>query len=214
MSDIIDGWYYSLVDTPSPLTQEEKEKNVDMFRAYFEGYMTLESMAGILGNMQRESYLNPGQGELNKDFDTRYGYGLIQWTPGSVITNWSDERGLTWYSGQTQCYRIKCEGERIEGVGGTWLPTSDYPYSWEECCALSDYEEATKAYLFERERAGVSALDLRLQYAREWYEYLTESPGPTPPPDPPVPPVPPHDPIDKKLLIILAKKSIDRRLLA
>ena len=25
MSDIIDGWYYSLVDTPSPLTQEEKE---------------------------------------------------------------------------------------------------------------------------------------------------------------------------------------------
>ena len=63
-----------------------------------------------------------------------------------MITNWSDERGLTWYSGQTQCYRIKCEGERIEGAGGTWLPTSDYPYSWEEFCALSDYEEATKMW--------------------------------------------------------------------
>ena len=83
MSDIIDGWYYSLVDTPSPLTQEEKEKNVDMFRAYFEGYMTLESMAGILGNMQRESYLNPGQGELNKDFD------INNPTPTTIYQPWN-----------------------------------------------------------------------------------------------------------------------------
>lgn len=205
MSSKVDGWYYDTVDTANPLSDLEKQSNVDAFYNYFLGYMTLEAMAGILGNMQRESYLNPGQGQLGHGMSTSSGLGLIQWTPGSVITTWASDRGLNWFSGQTQCYRIKCEGERIEGAQGTWLPTSDYPYSWTEFCGLTDYEEACKAYLFERERAGVSALSKRLEYASNWNTYLQDKygPGPGPGPEPPTP----HEPIDKTLLIILASRQ-------
>lgn len=167
------AWNYQITDSLGVLTQAQMEENAQMFYSYFQGYMTIEAMAGILGNIQRESQLNPGQQESGYGGSLSYGHGLIQWTPGSIIVNWCTERGLNWYDGDAQCYRIKCEGEAIEGAGGTWLTTEEYPYTWAEFCKLTDVAEATKSYLAERERAGVSALDLRLQYAAEWYDFLS-----------------------------------------
>ena len=86
-----------------------------------------------------------------------------------------------------QCERISCEGEGTKGAGGNWLPTSQYAYSCSEFLALTDVAEATKAYLYERERAGVVALSDRLQYASEWYEYFIGTPVPPTPPTPPIP---------------------------
>lgn len=170
------AWTYVVTESYGALTETQINGNVDAFAAYFDGYMTLEAMAGILGNIQRESQLNPGQLEGGKGGSKDYGYGLIQWTPGSIIVNWSGARGLNWYDGDVQCYRIKCEGEAIEGAGGTWLTTSEYPYSWTEFCALTDSAEACKAYLAERERAGVAALEERLEYTAHWAEYLGAHP--------------------------------------
>lgn len=49
---------------------------------------TKQSVAGILGNIQSESGLNPdiwsGDG----------GYGLVQWTPGSKLIDWCDSLGM------------------------------------------------------------------------------------------------------------------------
>lgn len=162
------------------LSQSERENNATEFASYFKDYMTLEAISGILGNIERESAINPGMYEGGSGS----GRGLIQWTPGSIIINWASEQGLPWASGETQCYRIKCEGEAIEGCGGTWIPTKNYPYSWESFRQLTDVYEACKAYCYERERAGTVALSERLQYAKKWYEYLSGIVIPDPSPVP------------------------------
>lgn len=167
------SWNYEITTSYGALTTEQIDENGSAFATYFNGYMTIEAMSGILGNIQRESQMNPGQQEGGHSGSLDYGYGLIQWTPGSTLVNWCSERGLNWYDGDAQCYRIKCEGEGIESASGYWLPTSKYPYSWTEFCQLTDSAEACKAYLAERERAGVSALEERLAYTAYWLEYLS-----------------------------------------
>lgn len=186
-------WIYHITDASGgQMTGADMENNADEFISYFSGYMSVAAMAGILGNMQHESYLNPGQCQIGSGTSTssKSGGGLIQWTPRNAFIAWCQARGLTWYDGDVQCYRIKCEGERKDGCSGTWIKTSQYPYTWHEFCRLTDYEEACKAYLAERERAGVAALSKRLQYASQWYTYIdgsTPIPEPEPAPEPPEP---------------------------
>lgn len=185
------AWIYQITDQIPGFSSSDYENNADKFADYFSGYMTAASMAGIFGNIQYESYLNPGQQELYRGGDTRYGYGFIQWTPASSFLSWCNVRGLTWYDGDTQCYRIKCEGEKTDGCGGLWFPKNGYNYTWAQFCQLNDYEEAANAYFWERERGSWS--DLRIEYAENWYDYLENhvpipDPGPTPPEPGPTPP--------------------------
>ena len=189
------SWNYQITDGYPSFTRSDYENNADEFASYFSGYMTDAAMAGILGNIQYESFMNPGQQELYHDGDTRYSYGLIQWKPASSFISWCNARGLDWYDGDAQCYRIKCEGERTDGCSGLWFGKNGYNYSWAEFCQLNDYEEACKAYFYERER-GTWASD-RLDYAEDWYNYLSGSvpiPDPSPTPDPPLPPMPSSTP--------------------
>ena len=188
-------WTYRITDQNPQMTLSEMEGNADAFAAYFSGYMTDAAMAGILGSMQHESFLNPGQTQLNKGGSLQYGYGLIQWDDGSILISWCQARGLTWYDGDSQLYRIKCEGERINGCSGYFYPGNlngiRYSYTWSQFCQLTDWAEACKAYVAERERAGVTALSTRLGYAEDWYKYLhngIQPPAPSPTPPPYVPP--------------------------
>lgn len=73
-----------------------------------------------------------------------------------------------------QCQLINAEV--LEGYGGQWIPTKSYPYSGLEFSQLTDVEEAVKAYCFELERAGVVALDERIQNGKNWFEYLSGTP--------------------------------------
>jgi surface antigen len=180
-----EGWYYRITKSYGALSTSQKENNAILFYKYFSNTMTLAAIAGILGNIERESQLNPGQVEGDSQYnvgwsDLQRGHGFIQWTNSSnpnsnPLVSWKD--GATnnkWASGTFQCYRIACEGSATEGAGGTWIKntTMGYTYTWEEFCNLNNYEEATKAYLHERERAGVAALSDRLQYAKKWYDFL------------------------------------------
>lgn len=175
------AWIYE-IGVQKYFNQSQQENNAIEFYNYFIDYgATLEAICGMLGNITRESTLNPANKQGNS---TRLGWGLIQWTPATVLINWCKRYDYIWYDGSAQCERIKCEGEGTKNANGYWLPTSDYSYSWSEFIALTDVAEATKAYLYERERAGIEALDLRLQYANEWYSYFTGSPVPPTPPSP------------------------------
>jgi hypothetical protein len=175
------AWIYE-IGVGKYFNQSQQENNATEFYNYFINYgASIEAICGMLGNITRESTLNPANKQGNS---TKLGWGLIQWTPATVLINWCEKYGYNWYDGTVQCERIKCEGEGTKGANGCWLPTSDYSYSWSEFIALTDVTEATKAYLYERERAGVEALDLRLQYANEWYSYFTGSPVPPIPPTP------------------------------
>lgn len=195
------SWAYVITDQPGALSWTDQQNNMEEFAQYFSGYMTAEAMAGIMGNMMQESGLNPGQQELYHGGSLSYGYGLIQWTPGRVIVDWCDQMLLDWYDGDSQCYRIKCEGERTNNAGGTWLngylQGVYYHYTWQEFCNLTDYNEACKAYLAQRERASASALNQRLYYAQQVYDYITGATPTPPPPTPPTPPDPPTPIIDE-----------------
>ena len=178
------AWIYE-IGVKKYFNTAQMQNNATEFYNYFTNKgATLEAICGMLGNIQRESTLNPG---IKQGSSTSLGWGLIQWTPSTVLTNWCKTYGYNWYDGSAQCERISCEGEGTKGAGGSWIPTNEYAYSWSEFLALTDVAEATKAYLYERERAGVVALSDRLQYASEWYEYFSGTPVPPTPPTPPIP---------------------------
>ena len=144
---------------------------------------TIESICGIIGNMRSESYLNPGQQELNQGGSYSYGYGLIQWTPATSLINYVSG---DWYDGNLQLDLIVREINQDAGVTGRWIPTAEYPYSGAEFKALTDIETATKSYFHERERG--TWLETRLTYANQSYTILTgEPPGPGPEPPGPTP---------------------------
>lgn len=176
------AWIYE-IGVAKYFDKPKQQNNANEFYNYFNNYgATLEAICGMLGNITRESTLNPA---IKQGVSSNLGWGLIQWTPATILTNWCKQYKYNWYDGFAQCERIKCEGEGTQGAGGYWLPTTAYPYKWSEFIALTDVEKATKAYLYERERAGVEALDLRLKYASEWYKYFTGTPIPPTPPTPP-----------------------------
>lgn len=126
----------------------------------------------MLGNVQRESTLNPG---LKETVSVSSGWGLIQWTPSSNLTDYANAQGKDWKDGKLQCQLINAEV--LEGYGGQWIPTKVILIVV-RISQLTDVEEAVKAYCFERERAGVVALDERIQYGKNWYEYLSGTPLP------------------------------------
>ena len=174
--------WIAIEGTKKYFTQAQMENNAIEFNAYFTGKYTLESICGMLGNVQRESTLNPA---LKERLSTSSGWGLIQWTPSSNLTNYANAQGKDWKDGNLQCQLINAEV--LEGYGGQWLPTKSYPYSGLEFSQLTDVEEAVKAYCFERERAGVVALDERIQNGKNWYNYLSGTPLPPLPPTPILP---------------------------
>ena len=174
-------WIYAISDAARTVNGFEhlsanKKNNVDIIYTKLHPSMTNEAMAGILGNMDAEGYLNPGQGELYHNMSPQYGLGLIQWTPNAHIGDnplqvYAASVGGNWYDGNLQCDLI------LSGEPGAWITTSSYPYSWSEFCQLTDVEEATKAYFYERLRG--TWLPARLTYARDWLDYIGGTP-PTP----------------------------------
>ena len=205
------AWVYKVgVQTQYAYQSDEQKNNaVELYNYFTYLGATIESICGMLGNITKESGLNPGCKQRSA---TTSGWGLIQWTPSTVLTNWASRVHVNWYDGAAQCERIQSEGMgQVEDV--YWIPTQAYPYTWSEFLALTDTEEATKAYLYERERAGIADLQTRITYANYWYSYLTGQPTPPTPPTP-TPPTPYRR--DKKMPVymMLCKKelTIERRM--
>ena len=156
------------------LTEAEMENNAriiyDIFSA--KGW-TVNAIAGMLGNMQRESTLSPGIWEGLQPYPPGGGYGLVGWTPYTRITDWLISKGYAIDSGDGQCAKIIEEWEHPE-IESVWIPTQEYPESFNEFVLSeqpADYLAAVFCYNYER--AGVVALEERKQYARNWYSYLT-----------------------------------------
>lgn len=166
------SWTYEITDSV-PWSHRTAVDNANEIYNYFNGLgFTPQSIYGIIGNMEHESYLNPGQQEIGYGGSTRHGYGLIQWTPATVLVN--AVAPANWYDGSKQCKLVNSEGST-----SAWIPTISYPYSWSEFSQLTNIEEATKAYAYERERAGVVSMESRIEHAIWWSNNLHPVP-PTP----------------------------------
>ena len=159
------------------LSQSEMENNARLVWNYFGSLgWTLNAVAGMLGNMQRESTINPGIWEnLDPSQPSVLGYGLVGWTPGTRITNWLTSHGYELTSGEGQCAKIQEEWQHPE-IEVVWLTTDEYPETFNEFVSSHESPEyLASCFLYNYERAGVAAEDERRQNARNWYNFLSSS---------------------------------------
>lgn len=167
------------------LSQDEMTNNAYCFYYAMSGYgFSLNAIAGMLGNIQKESGINPGiWQDLNPN--PANGFGLVQWTPSSVYTTWADSHGYDHSDGDGQCEWIANE----TGPEGQWIVTTGYPMTWEEFRTSEEDVSllaATFEYNFERPLDPESTLAERQQYARHWLSVLQNTPTP-PRPNKPIP---------------------------
>lgn len=156
-------------NTSNYLTYNQMKINaVYIYKAFKDKGWTLNAVAGMLGNMQRESTLNPGIWQSNNVGNTSGGYGLVQWTPATKYINWllpgSDASTM-----DNNISRILYELEN----GLQWISTEQYPMSFEEFTTSNQRpEDLASVFLYNYERAGVAAENERRENALNWYLYL------------------------------------------
>ena len=171
---------------------------------------SLSAIAGMLGNMQVESWLSPAYiqsahrsslpnnganlsdvpNSIMVDFfgGSNYGIGLVQWDghntatpPEQKLVGFANRYGYVWYDGDTQCFRIQREQEtNIQFVQKT---IDGYTWNWNNYITTTKTpEEACEAFRRCYENGGASSIERRKQNARYWYDYFEDTP--------PVPPLP------------------------
>jgi hypothetical protein len=75
----------------SRLTREQQVENAEYIFDYLSGQgWSIQAIAAVLGNMEMESWFNPGVWEEQNIMDNpRRGYGLMQWSPASKFLEWA-----------------------------------------------------------------------------------------------------------------------------
>jgi hypothetical protein len=132
------------------LTEDEKKTNATYIWNYLgsKGW-SLPAVAGMLGNMEHESSINPGRGEAGGS-----GFGLVQWTPKSKFTNWlhANYPKLADNDIDGQLERIIAEKDN----GMQYSKTNSYNYDFKEfsTSTASAYNLAC-AFAWNYERSGV-----------------------------------------------------------
>lgn len=136
------------------------------------------AIAAICGNMQVESYLNPGQFEHSYQTGSLTGgYGLVQWTPRTKFSDWAGADWNTNWNKQPQ--RIIYE----EQNNLQWIATSAYPISFSrfkiEDGNTYDVAYLARAFFYNYERGTI--LGSRELYAFQWLSFIQNlPPAPTP----------------------------------
>lgn len=158
------------------LTQAEMENNAWYIWNYLgaNGW-SMNAVAGMLGNMQTESTINPGIWESLKSGNTSGGFGLVQWTPATKLISWANSMHLDYQDIDTQLERI--EYELANGI--QYYPTSSYPETFAEFkVSTKDPYYLGMAFLANYERPAVANQPKRGQQAQAWYEFLSALPAP------------------------------------
>ena len=136
MSDMYYGWYS--INDYGALSQNEKEFNANLAMSYLRrtGF-TIYSAAGIVGNMWAESQMSPGQWQGNTPFSG--GYGLVQWTPYTLYSDWA---GNEWENnGPLEMQRLTYE----KANGLEFYPSTTYPqWRWNNFAELAPTEGMTE----------------------------------------------------------------------
>ena len=184
------GQYYgSFYNESKSLTTSQMKLNA----VYIFSYLTNKgwspnAIAGILGNMQHESAINPGRWQSNKVGNMSGGYGLVQWTKASKYIDWCTSKGFADPSEMdNNLARIIWEVENNK----QYIKTSTYPLTFKQfikstespyylACAFAWNYERSNTVLNGSESAKEALRQKRGGSANTWYEYLTGV-VPTPP---------------------------------
>lgn len=159
------------------LTIGEMQNNATIiFNELLKNGFTLESICGLLGNTGGvytlgESSINPGIWQ-NLTPNPVLGFGLFQWTPSTNYTNWADVNGYEHDDGYGQLDWLINQTVPT----GQWIPTSDYPETFNEFKASTkDPEYLAYVFLNNFERPANRNQPDRQRNARYWYEWYTNS---------------------------------------
>lgn len=149
-----------------------------LYTALTEKGWTLNAIAGLLGNMQAESSINPGRWQSDDVGNLNGGYSLVQWTPASKYIDWLPA-GADASTIDNAISRILWEVENNQ----QWIATSQYNFSFEEFTKSTDTPyNLAMAFLANYERPEEPNQPIRGEYANNWYEYLGGIVPPTPAP--------------------------------
>lgn len=78
------------------LTESQMQGNaLEVYNFFSARGWTLNAIAGMLGNMERESNINPGLWQSLNYGNYSGGYGLVQWTPATNYTDWASANGYS-----------------------------------------------------------------------------------------------------------------------
>jgi hypothetical protein len=164
--------------TNGPLNQSQMTTNAQyIMNVLVSKYgWSRQAVAGLLGNAEDESTINPGRHEVGSGS----GFGLLQWTPGSILTNWANSQGLDPNSIDTQIARIVYEVKN----GIQWYAKSNYPLSFTSFTQSKNSPDwLASAFMYDYERPSARAIaqtePSRRSNALKWYNLLT--PGAAPP---------------------------------
>ena len=155
------------------LTESQMQGNaLEVYNFFSARGWTLNAIAGMLGNMERESNINPGLWQSLNYGNYSGGYGLVQWTPATNYTDWASANGYSITDPQGQMIWI----DTMTVSSGQWIATSEYNLSFDSFKTSTQSPEwLASAFLKNFERAGVEAEDERRSDARKWYNYLSQS---------------------------------------
>ena len=190
------GQYYgSYFSESEPLTNDEMHTNavyIYQVLKYIHKWSD-NAIAGLLGNMQSESALNPGRWQSDDVGNTTGGYGLVQWTPASKYFEWCESENRADVSDiDNNIERIIYEVEHNIQYYSTpsydltfteFTQSNETPYYL--ACAFAWNYERSYVVLYGTEEEQENLRQLRGGNANYWYEYLTnEQPSE---PDIPIP---------------------------
>lgn len=160
------------------LTESERKNNAEIVSSVLtsKGW-SRNAIAGLLGNMESESSINPAIWQ-SLTVGTG-GYGIVQWTPASKYLNWADANGHDITDGYAQLKWI----DELSGTTGQWQKTAGYNFSFEDFKKSTESPEyLASAFLKNFEQPNTEVEQQRRTQARNWYTYLeTVSPPWNPP---------------------------------
>lgn len=120
----------------------------------------------VLGNMQRESALDPTAKYTVGKNDA---YGLLQWDKSAKIKNWASSNGKSASDGFAQLEYLVTQHSK------EWFKKGEYQLTWDEFIHDTTHttEWLTWAFEEEYERAGIKAMSDRIKYANYWEQYFS-----------------------------------------
>lgn len=190
------AWIY---DTSGGALNEEEAKNnaniiINTYRA--SGWSD-SAIAGLLGNIENESGFNPMRQEVGGE-----GYGLVQWTPKSVLQNHCNTLGLSPYTnGDNQLTCIVAEILGNPSSVREWYTTAGFINNYRSSGATDDMIGITGSQFITNEMGwtadkmalmfmvgyerpaydpNVNHIDRRKADALKWFEYMGGVIPPTP----------------------------------
>lgn len=199
-------WHYEITDQygwTSEYSADQTDNASEIWNTLVSVYGWTENAASaVIGNMQAESALNPGQWEHNHEGDFEYGFGLGQWTPATKVSDYVGSKDVDKMAdggkqlllllnrpSQYSTYYLNPDGSSTyyNEIGLPYIDNmEDFSHS------TASREDLTKLWAICWERPGSSyyqsSIGGRISHANHWYDTFDgTAPIPPTPIDPPTP---------------------------